>query len=76
MLLPRSEPVSHIAYWRSAIENRIKSEITVPFLPYSDLFGFVLLPAGLMAMIIGLAFVYAITTELVKKEFYARLTAA
>jgi len=50
--------------------------IAVPYLPYSELFGFVPLPAGLMAIIIGITFAYAIATELVKKAFYARIANA
>jgi Mg2+-importing ATPase len=47
--------------------------LTLPYLPFSRLFGFVPLPAPLMLALIGLTGSYVLTVEAVKKAFYARV---
>ena len=46
--------------------------LTLPYLPFSALFGFVPLPAPLMLAMIGLTLGYVMAAEVAKKYFYAR----
>ena len=46
--------------------------LVLPYLPINSLFGFVPLPASLMAMLIGLTVLYVFIAELAKKYFYSR----
>jgi P-type Mg2+ transporter len=45
--------------------------IVLPYLPFNALLGFVPLPAPIMAWILGITLLYVLTTEAVKKAFYA-----
>ena len=47
--------------------------LTVPYLPFISLFGFVPLPAPLMLAVLGLTALYVVATEAAKKYFYARM---
>jgi Mg2+-importing ATPase len=49
--------------------------LAVPYIPYASIFGFVPLPPGLMALIVGIALVYAVSTEAAKRIFYIRMRA-
>lgn len=49
--------------------------IAIPYLPYTDVFGFVPLPAWVLASILGITFLYVLTTELAKQYFFRRLHA-
>ena len=44
--------------------------LALPFLPYAGILGFVPLPAGILAVLIGITVAYAIATELMKRRFY------
>ena len=46
--------------------------LLIPYLPYTDVLGFVPLPAGIMVLIIIITASYAIATEAVKHLFYRR----
>lgn len=47
--------------------------LMLPYLPFHEWMGFVPLPASLMALLIGLTFLYVCVVELAKKYFYAQL---
>ncbi len=47
--------------------------IAIPYLPYTNVMGFVPLPAWVTAMIVAITLLYAIATEAVKKAFYVRM---
>ncbi len=47
--------------------------LALPYLPFSAIFGFVPLPAPLLATMIGLTLVYVAAVEAGKKWFYARV---
>jgi P-type Mg2+ transporter len=47
--------------------------LVLPYLPFSSIFGFIPLPAPLMLTMVGLIFLYVISTEITKKFFYSRL---
>jgi Mg2+-importing ATPase len=44
--------------------------LTLPYFPFARLFGFVPLPAGLVLAITGIAALYVVATEVLKKVFY------
>lgn len=44
--------------------------LAIPYLPHAGVLGFVPLPAGLLGAVIGIAVLYALTTELQKRTFY------
>ncbi|MDI1274682.1 magnesium-translocating P-type ATPase [Polaromonas sp.] len=46
--------------------------LLLPYLPFSDIFGFVPLPAPLVLAMIGLTLAYVFVVEVTKKSFYAR----
>ncbi len=46
--------------------------LVLPYLPFSSIFGFVPLPAPLIAAMIGLTAAYVVVVELAKKSFYGR----
>ncbi len=46
----------------------------LPYLPFSRVFGFVPLPAGLLGAIAGITAVYVAAVEAVKARFYGRMT--
>jgi Mg2+-importing ATPase len=46
--------------------------LVLPYLPFSDIFGFVPLPAPLVLAMIGLTLAYVFVVEVAKKSFYAR----
>jgi len=48
--------------------------VLLPFLPFAALFGFVPLPAPVMAAVLGITAVYVVVSELTKQVFYARAT--
>ena len=48
--------------------------VLLPFLPFAALFGFVSLPAPVMAAVLGITAVYVVVSELTKQVFYARAT--
>jgi Mg2+-importing ATPase len=50
--------------------------IAIPYLPYTNVMGFVPLPAWVTASIVAIALLYAIATEAAKKAFYSRMGAA
>ena len=43
----------------------------IPYVPYAEVFGFVPLPAGLLATLAGITALYVIAAELLKPRFYA-----
>ena len=47
--------------------------LILPYLPFHSLLGFVPLPAGLMATLIGLTLLYVCVVEIAKKYFYSRI---
>jgi Mg2+-importing ATPase len=47
--------------------------LAIPYLPFDSIFGFIPLPAPLMLAMVGLIFLYVITTEIAKKYFYSKL---
>lgn len=50
--------------------------LVLPYLPIHKYLGFVPLPAGLMAMLIGLTLLYVCVVEIAKKFFYSRIVNA
>jgi P-type Mg2+ transporter len=50
--------------------------LAMPYLPFISVFGFVPLPAPLMAAMLGLTALYVVATEVTKKYFYSRVTNA
>jgi Mg2+-importing ATPase len=48
--------------------------LSVPYLPWANVFGFVPLPPGLLGMIILVSVTYIAATEVVKAWFYRRRT--
>jgi Mg2+-importing ATPase len=48
--------------------------ITIPFVPFSQIFGFTMLNASYLATIAVIVLLYIITAELTKKMFYKRVT--
>ena len=46
--------------------------LLLPYLPFSDVFGFVPLPAPLVLAMVGLTLAYVVVVEMAKKSFYAR----
>ena len=50
--------------------------IAIPYLPYTNVMGFVPLPAWVTASIVAIALLYAIATEAAKKAFYSRMGTA
>ncbi len=46
--------------------------LVLPYLPYISVFGFIPLPAPVMATMIGLTALYVLAAELTKKVFYSR----
>jgi P-type Mg2+ transporter len=46
---------------------------TIPFLPFSQIFGFTMLNASYLATIAVIVLLYIITAELTKKVFYKRV---
>ncbi len=44
--------------------------VLLPYLPFAPLFGFQPLPAGLLAGVVGIAFLYAVLSEYVKGRFF------
>ena len=67
-------------FWRSLPGNWllistaavIALALALPYLPFASVFGFVPLPAPLLAGIVGLTLAYVATVELAKRWFYAR----
>jgi P-type Mg2+ transporter len=51
----------------------ISLTLLLPYLPFHSLLGFVPLPAGLMAMLIGLTLLYVFVVEITKTYFYSRI---
>lgn len=49
--------------------------ITIPYLPYTDIFGFVPLPLWVLSSILGITLMYVIATELAKRYFFRHLHA-
>jgi Mg2+-importing ATPase len=47
--------------------------LILPYLPFHSLLGFVPLPSGLMATLIGLTLLYVCVVEIAKKYFYSRI---
>ena len=52
--------------------GRCYEDLTLPYLPFVSVFGFVPLPLPLMLTMIGLTALYVLATELAKKYFYSR----
>lgn len=50
--------------------------LILPYVPLNSLLGFVPLPAGLMAMLIGPTLLYVCVAEIAKKCFYSRIAKA
>jgi Mg2+-importing ATPase len=50
--------------------------LALPYLPFSAVLGFLPLPAPFLFAMIGLTALYVLVTEIVKKEFYARMGTA
>ena len=50
--------------------------LTIPYLPFSSIIGFVPLPFSLMATMVGLTALYVVATEFAKKVFYTRIMKA
>jgi Mg2+-importing ATPase len=46
--------------------------LAIPYLPFSDVLGFVPLPAGVIALLLFITLLYVITAEIAKRIFYAR----
>jgi Mg2+-importing ATPase len=44
--------------------------LALPYAPFAGVFGFVPLPATLVAVIVGITLAYVAATELLKKWFY------
>lgn len=66
----RSRP-GKLLLWSSIIVIAIT--LALPYLPSNSLLGFVPLPAELMAVLIGLTFLYVCVVEIAKSWFYSRL---
>src|SRR5262249_19766032 len=47
--------------------------IAIPFIPHADLLGFTPLPPYILALLIAITTLYALTVELFKARFYASL---
>ena len=47
--------------------------VTIPYLPFVDVFGFVPLPLSVMLLILGITAAYVAATEVVKRHFYRRM---
>jgi P-type Mg2+ transporter len=50
----------------------IVAAFAAPYLPYAGVFGFVPLPASLIAAVAVITALYVVATEIVKQQFYAR----
>jgi Mg2+-importing ATPase len=46
--------------------------IALPYVPGSSFFGFVPLPVGVLAALLGITTTYVVATELLKRRFYAQ----
>jgi Mg2+-importing ATPase len=69
----RSRP-GHLLLWSTI--SLVALTLTLPYLPYVEVFGFVPLPSGVMAAVLVITLLYVVATEVAKYWFYRTRTAA
>jgi Mg2+-importing ATPase len=65
----RSRPGNLLLYSTLAL---VPLTLAIPYLPYARVLGFVPLPAGVLALVVGITLLYVGATEAAKRGFYRR----